>query len=336
MSGALIDLVSKGVQDVYLTGEPQVSFFRQNYKRHTNFSMKPVELNPIGTQAAGNEIVLPIERKGDLLTYVWCDGSSSSSGTPNININVSNATEFSLQIGGVEIDRQDAWYSSNLWPKFMATGSSKTLYPSGKDVFPLHFFHCDSQTTPLPLVAMQYHNAEIRVKHPTASNPAPLKYYACYVMLDTDERKYFTDNRQELLITQVQKVGASTTECDLMYLNHPVKALMWGNNETITTEDVQLRINGTDVFDSKMPGKFFHTIQKYHHTKATDYSVDNEFMYSFGMCAGEHQPTGTCNFSRLDNAKFSWDASISPVYTYAVNYNILVVDQGLTGLKFSN
>ena len=337
MSGALIDLVSKGVQDVYLTGEPQVSFFRQNYKRHTNFSMKPVELNPVGVQQAGNEIVLPIERKGDLLTYVWCDATSNDQGTANVNTSVSSPTEFSLQIGGVEIDRQDAWYSSNLWPKFMATASSKTLPPSNNEVFPLHFFHCDSQTTPLPLVAMQYHNAEIRVKHPTtATNPQDIKYYACYVMLDTDERKFFTDNRQDLLITQVQKVGASTSGCDLMYLNHPVKALMWGNNESSTIEDVQLRINGTSVFGSEMPGKFFHTIQKYHHTKATDYSVDNEYMYSFATCAGEHQPTGSCNFSRLDNAKFSWTANTSPVSTYAVNYNILVVDQGLTGLKFSN
>ena len=45
MSAALIDLVSKGAQDVYITGQPQVSFFRQNYKRHTNFSMKPERMD---------------------------------------------------------------------------------------------------------------------------------------------------------------------------------------------------------------------------------------------------------------------------------------------------
>ena len=45
MSAALIDLVSKGAQDVYITGEPQVSFFRQNYRRHTNFSIKPERMD---------------------------------------------------------------------------------------------------------------------------------------------------------------------------------------------------------------------------------------------------------------------------------------------------
>ena len=49
MSAALIDLVSVGAQDVYITGDPQVSFFRQNYKRHTNFSIKPERLDYIGS-----------------------------------------------------------------------------------------------------------------------------------------------------------------------------------------------------------------------------------------------------------------------------------------------
>ena len=116
MSGALVDLVSKGVQDVYLSGNPEVSFYRQNYKRHTNFSIKPVELKAIGgTQNPSSEIVLPIEKKGDLLTYVWCstDDNGVSTDTVTSNIQVSDAntpTEFSLHIGGVEIDRQDAFF----------------------------------------------------------------------------------------------------------------------------------------------------------------------------------------------------------------------------------
>ena len=338
MSGALIDLVSKGVQDVYLSGDPQVSFYRQNYKRHTNFSMKPVELKPIGQQVAGSEIVLPIERKGDLLTYVWCDtdtpgGDDDSSIQTSLN---KTPTEFSLHIGGIEIERQDAFFINYLWPAFLAPTSSKNVVPSDKKFFPLHFFHCDTQTTPLPLVATQYHNAEIRVKHSVKSAPAGVKYYANYVMLDTDERKFFVDNRHDLLITQTQKVQATEKGADLMYLNHPVKAVMWGHDESITTSNVQLRINGTDVFDTLMPGKYFSNVASYYHTKSANYTSDKVFMYPFGLYPCEHQPTGSCNFSRLDNAKFTWDTDISPKYAYAVNYNILTVDKGLAGLKFSN
>jgi hypothetical protein len=56
MSAALIDLVSKGAQDVYITGSPEVSFFRQNYKRHTNFSIKPERMDYIGSFGSSNEI----------------------------------------------------------------------------------------------------------------------------------------------------------------------------------------------------------------------------------------------------------------------------------------
>ena len=63
MSAALIDLVSKGAQDVFITGDPQVSFFHQNYKRHTNFSIKPERLDYVGTFGSGNEVVIPLRTK---------------------------------------------------------------------------------------------------------------------------------------------------------------------------------------------------------------------------------------------------------------------------------
>lgn len=332
MSGALIDLVSKGVQDVYLTGEPQVSFFRQNYKRHTNFSMKPVELNPIGQQVAGNEVILPIERKGDLLTYVWCHDPDES-----ITVTQGNPTEFSLQVGGVEIDRQDAFYTNRLWPDAMAPSFSRGYSILYGTVKLLHFFHCDSQTTPLPLVAMQYHNAEIRVKHSSDSGDlSNVKYYACYIMLDTDERKFLTENRQELLVTQVQRLNADSNGADLMYLNHPVKTLLWGSENDVYVGNVQMQINGTDVFETEMPREFFQCVQKTQHSK-NSLLRPTVYMYSFALSSDEHQPTGTCNFSRLDNAKLRWTVDSGTISRiYGVNYNILVVDQGLTGLKFSN
>ena len=75
MSAALIDLVSIGAQDVYITGNPEVSFFRQNYKRHTNFAIKPEILDYIGTFAANNEVIIPIRSKGDLLSYIWIEAT---------------------------------------------------------------------------------------------------------------------------------------------------------------------------------------------------------------------------------------------------------------------
>ena len=75
MSAALIELVSVGAQDVYITGSPQVSFFRQNYKRYTNFAMKPERMDYIGTFGASNEVTIPIRSKGDLMSYIWIEAT---------------------------------------------------------------------------------------------------------------------------------------------------------------------------------------------------------------------------------------------------------------------
>ena len=178
MSGALINLVSKGVQDAFITGDPQVSFFRQNYKRHTNFAMKPVEINGIGVNAPSAQLTFKVENKGDLLTGVWLDlgtaGAIGISATPSaqtIQVAVDQTpTSIELWVGGKMIDRQDANYINMLWTKFLSTTMSKSFQPigtkasaDGQKWFPLHFFHCDNSTTPLPLVALQYQEVEIRV-----------------------------------------------------------------------------------------------------------------------------------------------------------------------------
>ena len=114
MSAALIDLVSKGAQDAYITGSPQVSFFRQNYKRHTNFSIKPERLDYVGTFAAGNEVVIPLRTKGDLLSYVWVEATNIGRGgaqrTGFFSTDDTSTTEFSLWIGGQEVCRLAALF----------------------------------------------------------------------------------------------------------------------------------------------------------------------------------------------------------------------------------
>lgn len=355
MSGALINLVSKGVQDAFITGDPQVSFFRQNYKRHTNFAMKPVEINGIGVNGPSAQLTFKVENKGDLLAGVWLDlgttGKIDDSPTPGnqtIQIGVDRTpTSFELWVGGKMIDRQDAFYIDALWPKFLSTTSSKSTRPSlmnssaGQAWFPLHFFHCDNSTTPLPLVALQYQEVEIRVNQSPIADSSEIKMYGEYIQLDTTERQWFTEQGHDMLITQVQRIQADVNGSDLIYLNHPVKALMWGNeNSDPKTSDVQLYVNGTQYFNSEMFINYFNQITPYYHSERTNGSAmtteKDLFMFPFGMEVNRHQPTGTLNFSRVDNAKFVWSAVDSPLYLYAVNYNIFRIESGLGGVRFSN
>jgi hypothetical protein len=140
MSAALIDLVSKGAQDVYITGQPEVSFFRQNYKRHTNFSIKPERIDYIGSFTSGAEVSIPIKSKGDLLSYVWIEApgiSATGANTTGLFSSDSTPTEFLLYIGGQQVCRLDSLYVQGvhnvLYNETQARASSTVSTAETKD-----------------------------------------------------------------------------------------------------------------------------------------------------------------------------------------------------------
>ena len=101
-----------------------------------------------------------------------------------------------------------------------------------------------------------------------------------------------------------------------------------------------LVLNGQDRFKAQS-GKYFNQVQPYCHHSGTPYP--GIYSYSFALKPEEHQPTGTCNFSRIDNAQtsvtlkagtFSGDNTIQSMF--AVNYNVLRIQSGMGGLAFSN
>ena len=112
----------------------------------------------------------------------------------------------------------------------------------------------------------------------------------------------------------------------------------WGENPVVTAK---LQLNGQDRF-SEREGTYFDLVQPYqHHTRNPDTGIN---VYSFALRPEEHQPSGSCNFSRIDNATLTLilsNASISGTNTakvrvYAVNYNVLRVMSGMAGLAYSN
>jgi hypothetical protein len=342
-----VELVSRGAQDVYLTGNPEVSFFRQTYKRHTNFAQRTVKLDTMGTLQTNAEVAVKIPSKGDLLSYVWLDLGSETVDTCGLNgTSETGSAVIELWIGGQLVDRQDAFFMLQHWNKYLLDSSAKGSAASSLgDVtatnwFPLHFFFCDSVY--LPLVALQYHEVEIRFKFASSGDPAGIKFYANYIMLDTDERAMFANSEHELLIEQVQKIGYSGNKFDLTLLNHPVKSLHFSAVSAGTIQDgIQLYLNGTETFNVPMPIKFFNQVQGYYHSEYANSELSKQnseiYMYSFALKANKHQPCGTCNFSRIDTGAFNVTVSGTALaYMYAVNFNILRIKKGLAGLAFSN
>ena len=112
----------------------------------------------------------------------------------------------------------------------------------------------------------------------------------------------------------------------------------WGENPVVVAK---LQLNGQDRF-SEREGTYFDLVQPFqHHTRAPDTGIN---LYSFALRPEEHQPSGTCNFSRIDNATLQLvlsNATVAGVNTakvrvYAVNYNVLRIMSGMGGLAYSN
>jgi hypothetical protein len=208
--------------------------------------------------------------------------------------------------------------------------------------------------------------------------------YLDYVYLDVDERRRFAQESHEYLIDQLQYEGqeqitTSSARIDLT-LNHPVKELVWvfqdarklecdaatltalsaDNTQPFDYDDIvnraRLQLNGQDRFDERY-GDYFWKVQPYQHhtaggTAAWSKSISNTNpinVYSFAIQPEEHQPSGTCNFSRIDNATLVFDSKTNglagsyPTKTtpynfrlYAVNYNIFRIMSGMGGLAYSN
>jgi len=366
MSAALIDLVSVGAQDVYITGDPQVSFFRQNYKRHTNFAIKPERLDYIGSFSSGSEVSIPIKSKGDLLSYIWIEATGINAKDNNTSIYNKNEvafsqpTEFSLYIGGQEVSKIDTGFINSVHGALYNTTQAKASTWSGCDdagenasanSYVIPFFFSEDWTKSLPLVGLQYHEVEIRIKcrNGTFSPGTTPKVYGSYIFLDTEEREFFSKTEHEILMTQTQfqPVNGSEKTIDLTYFNHPVKSIhiaAFGTGATYTFGvggTASMFINGTPLFEN-MSLEYHRNVVPTRHCSYFPPGAKEEPIatWPFALTMDKSQPTGTLNFSRIDNAKITIsDPNTTGAHfirAYAVNYNILRIKNGMGGVAFGN
>jgi hypothetical protein len=191
--GGLLQLVAQGKQDVFLSGNPQITWFKMVYRRYTNFSIESSIINFDNQADFGRKITTVIPRKGDLLGPLWLEIqlpalTDSVTGKP---VSYTNATahaliqEISIEIGEQEIDKQTGEWME-LWSNYIVTtdkqqgwnnmigktsGASQGNSPSSTvGLFgplylyvPLRFWFCKNPGLALPLIAMQYHPVRINI-----------------------------------------------------------------------------------------------------------------------------------------------------------------------------
>jgi len=401
MGGGLMQLVAYGAQDIYLTGNPQITFFKVVYRRHTNFSMEAIPQVFDGSADFGKTVVCTVPRNGDLVHRMYVKVKFSTATTAKADVRGLIKT-VELEIGGQKIDKH--YYSWQLaWQELTynqcqanAMGNmcftSVSMANNDTAYIPLDFWFCRNPGLALPLIALQYHEVKVRVElqasasikttTPATANSAgaisSCELLVDYIYLDTDERRRFAQVSHEYLIEQVQFTGTETVSAGAttkvnLHFNHPVKELVWVYNGLSTAAGTtgsvvtaaKLQLNGHDRFKEETGDYFLHVQRFQHHTGVgglldghkklpscasgavaggqgdTDLSESinsGVYCYSFGLRPEEHQPSGTCNFSRIDNAVLSLTCAgtATSVDIYAHSYNVLRVMSGMGGLAYSN
>jgi hypothetical protein len=335
MSGGITQLVAIGAQDAYIVGNPEVSFFRSSYKRHTNFSHVVHRQVIQGNPANGSMSTVRFERKGDLLSYVYLTkkaaGAFQSIGVDDINY-------IELLIGGQVVDKQYADFSTRVADPLLLTTQNKAVTTPDK-FYPLHFWFCENWQSALPLVALQYHDVEIRITWNTPNGGSIYECWADYIYLDTAERIDFASRPQNVLMYQVQTQAPSNSGTQQLVFNHPVKFLACPDDiiTSPTTATIKLQLNGTDIGDEKNYDQHCTTVPYYYHSiNGVNY---DGYLHPFCLDTSRIQPSGSLNFSRLDSARLvssSGDTFSFAKYIYAVNYNILKIENGMGGLMYAN
>lgn len=352
MSGGITQLVAIGAQDVHLTGNPEVSFFRSTYKRHTNFSMTTERQVIQGAVSANNMSSVRFERKGDLLGYVYLAAHNGAASQTIDWSTVINKIQF--LVGGQIIDEHDFKFSSNIAPHVLAQNLAKSengILPtnSQSSFYPLRFFFCENWQSALPLIALQYHDVELRIYWGSdvvspAGGSGTMQYecYANFAYLDSEERMALSNQTQNMLIYQVQKsIASGASKVQDLAFNHPIKYLVSYSASPSTglfstSNKVKLQLNGTDVADYKFASPHFTKIVSYYSVPFSDDNADNFFIFPFCLDTSKIQPTGSLNFSRLDSARIISQTDVITDDVYAVNYNILRIQAGMGGLVYAN
>jgi hypothetical protein len=260
--GAALQLIARGRQDIYLVGNPQITFFKQVYRRYTNFSMESQPIYFDGTANFGRRISAIIPRKGDLLHRMMLEVSLPMAVTGDQNTSWVNGIghalieEVTLEIGEKEIDKQTGEWL-HVWSSLTTSSSKQTAYYNmvGRQTaytqdaqpgpiklyIPLRFWFCNNIGMSLPLIALQTHPVRLTVKFRDlqqlfyrnslqsnctqtidAVNITDVTLYGDYIYLDVDERRKFASVKHEYLIEQVQFSPLNSIPANASVANIPL------------------------------------------------------------------------------------------------------------------
>lgn len=246
MTGGLLQIVAYGYQDMYLTANPQITFFKVVYRRHTNFSIQPFELTYQDNPNFGTKGRVKLYRLGDLISKMYLkvviDTISSDSGAPFAwirRLGHAMINKIEVEIGGTVIERHygtwiDIWYELSRtgqhergYNKLIGDVDQLTEYnnlpkPQYTMYIPLQFWFNRHYGLALPFISIQYHEIYVNIEfqpretllvrcvgftNVADANILEVGLVTDFIFLALEERRRFATNGQEYLVEQVQYYG---------------------------------------------------------------------------------------------------------------------------------
>ena len=267
MGGGLLQLVAYGAQDVYLTGNPQITFFKYLYRRHTNFSIEPREVSGTGNKNFNGIVDFIVLRQGDLLGKLHLMVKLKANTTKTwgyVNkLGFAMIDTVAIYVGGTKIDEHTGDYL-NIWHELTNNighntgfnkmiGNTSNLTKTDVDhsattlYIPLQFWFCKNYGLALPHIALDKMEVKIQVKFKTAlecinytGTTAPSSNLPEFedvsllvenIYLDNLERNKFATSEHEYLIDQVQIDDTfpidSYNKTYDLNLDNPCKFVIW-------------------------------------------------------------------------------------------------------------
>lgn len=242
-----MQLVARGAQERYISIDPEFTYFKALYRRHTNFAMESIEQTFNGSVGTNKRVSATISRNGDLVHRMWLEITCNrpvrilSRDLQNapfdpvfpVNEEATRAAVFdlidtvSVEIGGTRVDRHTGSFIkimsdlSTPFGKRSNLDSCLTSDSSNKYIIPLSFWFCKDVSQALPLIALQYHEVKVDVTFKAGIEEnvggvqfpvdvVDAKLWVDYIYLDTEERRRFARMPHEYLIEQMQTTGTET------------------------------------------------------------------------------------------------------------------------------
>jgi hypothetical protein len=272
MGGGLMQLVAYGAQDIYLTGNPQITFWKVVYRRHTNFAMESIEQIFNGTADFGKKVTCTISRNGDLIHRMYLQVTLPQVTCPNSNSNCFRWVNYvghalirnvEVEIGGQRIDKHYGdWL--NIWNELTQAPGKQVGYDNmvGNTIdltgaglqsteattlyVPFQFWFCRNPGLSLPLIALQYHEVKITVEFRQKNE--------CFVSLDDAYNCSLSNGATNNFC--VGSLEAASIYVDYIYLDtderrrfaqvsheYLIEQLQFTGDESITSQNIKVKLN---------------------------------------------------------------------------------------------